>query len=235
MILVFVVIYFPIVFSFIGADKGDVVCGKIECIIQDSVENQFITPDEIKAIALKKYTGVLGGKLQDVNCDDMETFFRKHPAIEACEVYYSFGGTLHIDVWQREPLIRVFDGNTSYYLDAQGKKMPLFKNHTAHALVAGGHIKRLPALDDLVTMAVLINADRFWKAQIEQVYVDKKGEFILVPRVGDHLVEFGSVRDLDVKFRKLKALYKSGWDTREWNLYKKVNLKYKGQVVCTKG
>jgi len=216
-------------------DKGNVVCGEIVSAIQDSVENRFITPSEIKAIALEKYPGVLGRELQNVNCNDMETFFRKHPAIDACEVYYTYGGTLHIDVWQREPLVRVFDGNNSYYLDAEGKKMPLFKNHAAHSLVAAGYIKRLPALEDLVTISELINNDSFWKAQIEQVYIDQKGEFILVPRVGDHLIEFGSVEDLDIKFRNLKALYKTGWDTREWNLYKKVNLKYKGQVVCTKG
>jgi len=233
--LIFVAVYFPIIFSFIGVDKGDVVCGEIVSAIQDSVENRFITPDEIKAIALDKYPGVLGRELHSVNCNDMEAFFRKHPAIEGCEVYYTYGGTLHIDVWQREPIVRVFEGNSSYYLDADGKKMPLFKNHAAHALVAAGYVKRLPSINDLVTLSSLINEDQFWKAQIEQVYIDKKGEFVLVPRVGDHLIEFGSIEDSDVKFRNLKALYKTGWDAREWNLYKKVNLKFKGQVVCTKG
>ncbi len=233
--LVIIVMYFPIIFSFIGVDKRKVVCGEIIPAIKDSVNNRFITPEEIKAIALKKYPNVLGRELQDVNCNDMEVFFKKHPAIYDCEVYYTYGGTLHLDVWQREPLVRVFEGNISYYLDADGEKMPLFNNHAAHALVAGGYIKRLPALDDLVIISERINSDSFWKAQIEQVYVDEKGEFILVPRVGDHLIEFGSLEDSDIKFRNLKALYKTGWNTREWNLYKKVNLKYKGQVVCTKG
>jgi len=229
------VIYFPIIFSFISVGKEGVVCGEIVSAICDSVENQFITPDEIRTIALEKYPGILGSKLNEVNCNNMESFFQKHPAIEGCEVYYTFGGTLHIDIWQREPLVRVFDGYDSYYLDAEGKKMPLFKNHSAHALVAAGYIKRLPSIHHLVKISKVIKADRFWNAQIEQVYVDDCGELILVPRVGDHLIEFGSIEDMDIKFRNLKALYKNGWDSREWNLYKKVNLKYKGQVVCTKG
>jgi len=233
--LVIVAVYFPIIFSFIGVDKGNVVCGVIAPEIQDSVENKFITAEEIKTIALEKYPGVLGRELQEVNCNNMETFFQKHPAIEECEVYFTYGGALHIDVWQREPLVRVFDGKDSYYLDTEGKKMPLFKNHAAHVLVAAGYIKRLHSTEHLVTISKAISTDAFWKAQIEQVYVDDRGEIFLVPRVGDHIIEFGSIEDMDIKFRNLKALYKTGWDTREWNLYKKVNLKYKGQVVCTKG
>jgi cell division protein FtsQ len=89
-------------------------------------------------------------------------------------------------------------------------------------------------LDDLILLSKTIYDDPFWKAQIEQVYVDQHGEFILAPRVGDHLIEFGNINDMSIKFRNLKALYKQGWDTREWNLYKRINLKYKGQVVCTK-
>ena len=49
-----------------------------------------------------------------------------------------------------------------------------------------------------------------------------------------HIIEFGSIYQMDEKFRNLYALYTHGWDAREWNLYTKVNLKYNGQIVCTK-
>ncbi|WP_439184896.1 cell division protein FtsQ/DivIB [Carboxylicivirga taeanensis] len=228
-------IYFPVTLSFVAIDKSSVVCGEILPTICDSVDNKFISPDEIKEIVLEKYTGVLGRPINEVNCNEMELFFSKHPAIESCEVYLTYGGALHIDVTQRKPLVRVFDGDDTYYLDSNGRQMPLFKSHTAHVLVAGGFIKRLESKDDLLYLARTINADPFWKAQIEQVYVEQNGEVTMVPRVGDHLIEFGRVDDVETKFRNLKALYKNGWDSREWNLYKKVSLKYKGQVVCTKG
>ncbi len=57
---------------------------------------------------------------------------------------------------------------------------------------------------------------------------------VYVSKIGDHLIEFGNIERMDEKFRNLRALYKTGWESREWNLYKRVNLKYKGQVVCTK-
>ncbi len=228
-------LYFPVMFSFVAVDKSNVVCGEVIPTICDSADNKFISPDEIKEIVLEKYTGILGRKINELNCDEMESFLSKHPAVENCEVYLTYGGALHIDVTQREPLVRVFDGDSSYYLDVNGRKMPLFKSHSAHVLVAGGFIKRLEEKEDLLYLAQLIHNDEFWKAQIEQVYVNHDGEITMVPRVGDHVIEFGKVEDVETKFRNLKALYKDGWETREWNLYKKVSLKYKGQVVCTKG
>ncbi len=234
LLIVVVTIYFPIIFSFVSVGKSQRVCGEIVPAICDSIQNRFISRDEISDIALEKYPGILGRKINEINCEDMEIFFRKHPAIENCEVYFTYGGALHIDISQREPMLRVFEGNSSYYLDTNGKKMPLFKKHTAHSLVANGYINKLESMNDLVSLAKAIIDDSFFKAQIEQVYVDEIGEFVLVPRVGDHLIEFGGIDRMNEKLRNLKALYKTGWDAREWNLYKKVNLKYKGQVVCTK-
>lgn len=230
-----VVLYFPIMFSFISVGKDKVVCGFISSSICDSVENRFITTDEVRSLVLEKYPGILGRRISEVNTEDMELFFEKHPAIKNCEVYFTYGGTLHVDVSQREPLVRVFDASESYYLDMSGVKMPVFKNHSAHTLVASGYIGRLKEEGGLLRISKLIYNDPFWKAQIEQVYIDEEGELTLVPRVGDHLIELGGLDRLEEKFRNLRALYKSGWDAREWNLYKKVNLKYKGQVVCTKG
>ena len=233
-LIVLAVLYFPVILSFVAVDKSKVVCGNIESSICDSVENQFITSDEIRDIVLDKYPGVLGRQIEELNCNQMELFFMKHPAINQCEVYLTYGGTLHVDVTQREPLVRVFDKKDSYYLDMDGAKMPLFKNHSAHVLVVNGYVSRLDK-DDLMMVAKVIHQDAFWKAQIEQIYVDQKGELTLVPRVGDHTIEFGTAVNTSAKFKKLKALYKNGWDSREWNVYKKVSLKYNGQVVCSKG
>ena len=207
----------------------------ISSSICDSVENRFITPEEIRTLVLEKYPGILGRKVKEINTEEMEVFFEKHPAVNNCEVYFTYGGSLHVDVTQREPLVRVFDANRSFYLDMNGQKMPVFRNYSAHILVAAGYIGRLKEKDGLVRFSKMIYDDQFWKAQIEQVYVNEQGELILVPRVGDHLIEFGGLERMEEKLRNLRALYNQGWDAREWNLYKKVNLKYKGQVVCTKG
>ena len=227
--------YFPVMMAFVSVDKNGVVCREVRSEISDSVANRFITADEIRILTLEKYPGILGRLTDDINTEDMELFFEKHPAINNCEVYYTLGGVLHVEVAQKEPVLRVFNGTAkSYYLDKDGLKMPLSLKHTAHVLVANGHINKLKSPDDLFNLAQFINSDLFWKSQIEQIYVDSKGEFVLAPRVGDHLIEFGGIENMTVKFRNLKALYQNGWDVREWNMYRKVSLKYNGQIVCSK-
>ncbi len=229
------VLYFPVIMAFVSVDKDGVMCREVRSEISDSVTNRFITGEEIRALTLERYPGILGRLADDINTEDMELFFEKHPAIENCEVYCTLGGVLHVEVEQKEPVLRVFDRtNKSYYLDREGMKMPLSLKHTAHVLVANGHIDRLKNRGDLFDLAQFINGDLFWRSQIEQIYVDSKGELVLVPRVGDHLIEFGSIENMAVKFRNLKALYQNGWDVREWNMYRKVSLKYNGQIVCSK-
>lgn len=221
--------------SVIAAGKSDVVCGQIDAEICDSIDNRFVTEEDIKAMVLDKYPQVLGHSLKLLDAEKMETFLKKHPAIKNCEVFFTYDGSLQVKVHQRRPIVRVFDEKKSYYLDEQGERMPVFKNYTAHITVANGNFSKLKNEQELFLLANYIFQNSFWKAQIEQIYIDSKGEFILIPRVGDHRIIFGDLSRMEIKFRNLKALYTNGWEAREWNLYKAVNLKYNGQVVCTKG
>lgn len=229
-----ILVYFPVMLAFVSYDKHKTLCRGIESEISDSVANRFISAQEVKDVVLEKYPDILGKPLDKINTEEMEHFFEKYPAIKNCEVFYTLSGILHVDIKQKEPVLRVFDRSGSYYLDEDGNKMPLSTKHTAHVLVANGYINKLKNREDLFHLAMFINDDPFWRSQIEQIYVDKKGEFILIPRVGDHKIEFGGADRMETKFRNLKALYQNGWDAREWNLYNKVSLKYNGQVVCSK-
>ena len=229
------VMYFPVILGFVSADRNNTVCNNIIAEVNDSVSNRFISAYELKLLVLQKYPGILGKNINDVNTENMEHFFEKNPSIENCEVYFSIGGALHVEVKQKDPVLRVFeDPYHSYYLDDEGKKMPVSTKHTAHVLVANGYISRLKDRDELFRLAKFIKDDDFWRSQIEQIYVTSKGEIELIPRVGDHIVEFGTADRMEKKFRNLKALYRNGWDAREWNVYKKVSLKYNGQIVCSK-
>ena len=89
-------------------------------------------------------------------------------------------------------------------------------------------------LDDIYQISKFIDQSEFWKAQIEQVYVDKDLEFVIIPKVGNHKIVFGGIENLAGKFEKLMIFYKQGLSKTGWNEYSEINLKYKNQVVCTK-
>jgi cell division protein FtsQ len=57
---------------------------------------------------------------------------------------------------------------------------------------------------------------------------------ILVPRIGNHLIELGRADNLDGKLDKLKRFYKEGLNKVGWNKYKTLNIEFDKQVICTK-
>ena len=89
-------------------------------------------------------------------------------------------------------------------------------------------------LKNIFALAKFISDDKLWNSQIEQVYINRAGEFELVPRVGPHLILLGDIDDYAGKFEKLEIFYKEGLNNVGWNHYSKINLKFKDQIVCTK-
>ncbi len=224
--------YFPVILAFVSSSRERVVCADVVVVVTDSLNTQFVSGQEIRTAVMKRFKSLLGQPFKKIDFEEVESFLEKHPAVKSCEAYNTMGGHLKIEVTQHLPLVRVFDGNTSYYLDEAGGQMPLFESFTARVLVANGHIPEKP--DSLLMLARHLYEDPFWRAQMEQVYVKRNGDFVLVPRVGDHLILFGPPERMTEKLRNLKALYKSGLTPHEWNEYQIINLKYKGQVLCSK-
>ncbi|MCC7233328.1 MAG: cell division protein FtsQ, partial [Bacteroidia bacterium] len=95
----------------------------------------------------------------------------------------------------------------------------------------GMHVTRL---ERVFRVADFLQNHPFWEAQIEQIYVNEKGELELIPRVGSHSVLIGEGKDLEKKFENLFLFYKEGLNKTGWNQYSIINLKYENQVVCTK-
>ena len=67
---------------------------------------------------------------------------------------------------------------------------------------------------------------------IEQIYVDKNGDIILSPKVGNMEIIIGQMNNLEDKFSRLLAFYNNIAPSQGWNKYSTVNLKYKDQIVC---
>ena len=83
-------------------------------------------------------------------------------------------------------------------------------------------------------MALFIDDNPFWKKQIEQLYVNSKQEYELIPRVGAHLILLGEADEFDRQLDQLWAFYQQGLNNVGWNRYEIINLKFRNQIVCTK-
>jgi len=143
----------------------------------------------------------------------------------------------------------------SFYLDGTGHLLPLNPDFSARVMVANGNIpepysKSVNYLEDsirqkdsilyksvmnnLFTLGMFIMKDNFLKALIEEVYVDKNGEFELIPKLGNQLIIFGTTENMNDKFERLLIFYKKGLSITGWQRYNVINIKFKNQVICSK-
>ena len=246
--------YLVIVLGFVYENRQKVICDKINISISDEDMNKFLKKEDIFKVLDKYKLDMIGKPIDSINTLLAKTLISKNRAVRTSAVYTTIDGKLNIRVEQRRPILRVTNQKLqNYFLDETGYLIPLLSQYTAYTLIANGYISEpfdvtvernifpsrkdtiiMPnVIYDLFNVANYINKDEFWKSQIVQIYVDKKGELELIPRVGSQIIVLGNSNDLDIKFRKLKAMYRA-FNEIGWNQYKIINLKFKDQVVCTK-
>lgn len=227
-------LYYPIMMSFIAADKETIECSKIVAKVKSDDDNILITDKGLEQIIWQNFPDIKGTRITEMHLYDMERTVEQSPVVKRCDMYTTPGGILHVEISQRKPIMRVFTSNSSYYMDSESFRIPVQNNMLAHTIVVNGNVNALLDGKDIIELCDYINKDKFWKSLFEQVFITDKQEYILIPRMGDHIVEFGGNDRMEEKFELLHTLYSYGWKPNEWNAYKKVNLKYKGQIVCTK-
>jgi len=254
-ILFFVaVIYLAVITGFISESRKEIPCSGLNVQIADAETNKFIQNDDVAKLFEKNQFKYLGLYVEEIDVSLAEKLLYKFPSVKQAEAFISLDGKLNVSIQQRTPLIRVINGRgESYYIDREGGIMPWSDEFTAFVLIANGFIfepyatlrtksvfikdsigtLKRNVLNDLYDLALFIDDNEFWKSQMAQIFVKKNGEIELIPRVGAHTIEFGNIDEMDLKFRKIRSVYKA-FNTMGWNVYKKINVKYKNQIVCTK-
>jgi len=239
--------------GFVNESKNETVFSKPLINIDYETENRFISEEDVLSqIVSVVDTGIL--LLNRFNVTDIEEKLNNNHSIKGAQVYKTINGKLIVNVKQRRPIARIFPKNSvSYYIDENGNLMPLSNKYSARLLVVSGNLNEPFAkrykfnynslhdtlmnktmLDDIYKLTEYIDKSEFWKAQIEQIVVNKVSEFELIPKVGNHKIVFGEIDNLEGKFEKLMIFYKKGLSKTGWNEYTEINLKYKNQVVCKK-
>jgi cell division protein FtsQ len=179
-----------------------------------------------------------------IDVERVERVLNADPFVKNANVYIDALNVIHIELSQREPILRVIDKNgLSYYLDREGGNVPLSKHYTPRVIVATGDInpydrdyltKKKHVLKDLYELTQRILKDEFLAPLIEQIYVAKTGEYHLIPKIGDQRIILGDMDRLEEKIFYLKNFYKEAMPFKGWQKYKTINLTFKGQVVTVK-
>ncbi|MGM0530126.1 MAG: cell division protein FtsQ/DivIB [Bacteroidota bacterium] len=250
-----ILVYLIFSLSFTEEKRKNTICNRIQVHVLDSLKDHFVTEESIRDDIYELDIKVLGEPVKNINTKKLEGYLNEREVIRQAEVYFTADGTLHLEINQRNPIVRVVnERGRSYYIDDEGAIIPLSSSYSSHVLVVSGAITEFNevarkdrlnctenkneeedySICEIYELAKFIHEDSFWKSQIEQIYRNKEGEYELIPRVGSHLILFGDFEDYREKLRNLRAFYNKGLNNVGWNQYLKINLKYDNQIICTK-
>lgn len=220
-------------------------------IVKDGNADALVTNEEIDSL-VRKNVGLLQGlPMNQVNVGKISDVIRNHPAVESVEVVMGVDGICRANVVQRIPLFRVINADASgFYVDQHGQTFPVLENAVAYVpvFVYDGQLQLmehpctpdyydwnqlgLTHLDEMYSFAKFLKSSDDLRDWTEHVHVTNGGEFEVIPRVGDQVIDYGSIANLEMKTKMLFQFYKSEVARVNIEKYDRINLNFEHQVVC---
>ena len=209
----------------------------------------FRSKERILAMVSNRRDSVLGHPVSTISTDNLEKKISGIREIRSVDVWFDIEGTMNIGIDQRNPIMRVIpDDGGDYLVDDEGIVFRRSAGVAPRLHIVGGDVtitgKMLEgvsildtinegnSLRDAYQLIQYISGDKFWSAQIDQIYINGKNELELVPRVGSHIVKLGPFEDYSSKLENLALFYEQVMPETGWDSYSVISLEYTGQIVC---
>ena len=193
----------------------------------------FISSKTVNKLLIEKNNGVQTFTKETLNLNKLENFINKNPLIEKAQVFVTVDGVLKALVKQKTPIGRVFNASGTYYIDYEGNTMPLSDMNTARVPLVLGYINQKNQ-KKLSQVLKSIYDDPFLKKNIIGVELDENEDVQMTNRNFDYQIEFGKMINIENKFNNYKAFFQKAISDSTLYKYKKINLRFNHQVVCTK-
>lgn len=213
----------------------------LEVVIRRGGEPALVSDQTVRDSVVATLPGLLQHAVGNVNRHAVAEAAAKVPYLKDVSASTSVSGRVVVRATQRRPIARLYYGGREYYFDAEGYVMPASPMAKLNLLVSGADYTEplrpdslSASLTDLWHVASFIDRQRKYGDLIDQIYIEADGDLMMVPKLGNHVVELGPIDDLDDKFEGLLAFYRRGMPRAGWDTYQRISLKYRGQVVCQK-
>ncbi len=209
------------------------VCHAIVVDVLNTHTTPFVTPEAVKEELDHHGIAIVGKAFGDIDIDTIETLLRHSPYVEDTECFLSYDGSLHIKVRQLVPVLRVFDGNTSYYVNREGKTMRATPTYHADVPIVNGHFTSKFPVTRLLPLVEYVEKDSVLKALVTMYNVVDSNNVFIVPAIAGHVVNLGPPTGFENKFKKLQLFYHKVMPARGWETYDTISVKWNYQVVAT--
>ena len=201
-----------------------VFVGENASFLKQETVNKLLIENNADASAIRK---------DKLDLNKLEKAVSSNQMVEESEVFVTIDGVLKAVVKQKTPIVRVFDGKRSFYIDYKGNTMPLSANFTARVPLVLGVIRKQNS-EALAELFRKIYDDEFLKKNIIAIQIMHNGSLKMLNRNFDYQIDFGGAKNVDAKFQNYKAFFQKAVVDSSLYKYKKIDLRFTQQVICTK-
>lgn len=194
--------------------------------------NLYLTEDAVNKLLIQNYGALENTPKEQLVLNTIEEVVLSNDMVKNAQVYLTVNGELVSKIVQRNPIGRI-EGVSKFYLDDQGKRMPLSRHHSARVPIITGKITG-KTLEDAYAILDYINNDDFLRKNVIGIHIEDEGKYQLKFRMENFVVNLGGVDNLNKKFKNFMAFYAKAAKDNSLEDYATVSLEFNNQVVCTK-
>jgi cell division protein FtsQ len=196
-------------------------------------EPLFVTHESVNKLLIENKTDASAIRKDALDLRSLEEVLNQHEMVEKAEVFVSIEGVLNAIVKQKTPIARFAHNDKTYYIDSQGNKMPLSESYSARVPLITGEESKI-ASKQVHDIMMLIHEDEFLRVNIIGIKVLSNGALELKNRGFEFQVVFGGAVNGKEKFNNYKAFLQKAVGDSSVYQYRKIDLRFNNQVVCTK-
>lgn len=219
------------------------VCEGFEIKFKGDDKEWFMDKKDIVQLLEKSgYPKIKGKSIVEFDLYKIENKIQQNAWVKNVDLHFDNNQILQIYIEEEQPVVRVFDvEGKSFYFSGEGKVLPLSTRITAKVPVLTGFPTDLKEqskkyqklVEQIIGISNYIQADDFWKAQVAQMHLQKDEKLYIIPTVGKQRILFGTITDIEKKFRKLELFYEKVLAKVGMRKYKTIDVQYEKQVVAT--
>lgn len=210
------------------------VCSGMKILVQSDDTVGFVTHKFISSELVKMNIAPKGKAVNQINTQEIEDAFLAKDYVESAQCYVQSDNSLLLEITPLKPVLRVFEGGKSYYVNRSGKRIASNAQFFKELPVVSGNFSESYPPTRLLPLTDYIESKQELKNLVSMIEVADSNNIFIIPTIAHHVVNMGCVEGYESKFAKLMRMYREVLPVKGYNFYDTITLKWDHMIVATK-
>lgn len=230
-----VIAYLAVALTLTSYMAANDTCSEVCIQVNDTSSHPFVTVRELNRDLDDIINRAPGRPLSELNTAEIEQRLSRIDKIEDARAIMLTTGKVLIEVTPMRPVARVFDGNRSYYINKDGKRISADARYHMDVPVIIGRLDQMNLkAESYLPLVKYISSDPGWDALVSAIRVESPRDIMLVPVIHGHVINLGDTSGYKEKLERLRLFYREVMPEKGWSYYDTISVKWRGQVVATR-